>query len=117
MVRALNYADESGLVHRDVKPENILIEGDGRTRLTDCGLVLDTTSGPGSLSRIILGTPTYMAPEQASSGTVDARSDVYGLGAVLYHMLLGGPPFKGELPVAILARSLHGAGMCMVSSR
>lgn len=97
---ALRYAfDKAQLIHRDIKPENILIDRDGVVKLCDLGLAKIIT-GPESLkltrSGMTLGTPFYLSPEQAEGRDLDARSDIYGLGATLYHMLTGHAPFGDE---------------------
>ncbi len=105
---ALQYSHTLGLVHRDIKPENILLEG-GRTIVTDFGIARAIDSvGNDKLTQtgLSLGTPAYMSPEQASAGSVDARSDIYSLGCVLYEMLAGSPPFGGENARAIIARKM-----------
>jgi hypothetical protein len=107
VARALAYAHDAGLVHRDIKPENILLGPDGRARVADFGLVQETLAGSLSLSQHVLGTPAYLAPEQALGGEVDARADVYATGAVLYTMLCGQPPYSGEIPSAVIGRLLH----------
>lgn len=104
---ALTHAHRQGIVHRDIKPENILLSG-GRAVLADFGIARAVTlSGTSSLSStgLVIGTPAYMSPEQsAGSERLDARSDLYSLGVVLYEMLAGQPPFTGATPQAISAR-------------
>ncbi|MGK5632786.1 protein kinase domain-containing protein, partial [Streptomyces sp. URMC 123] len=106
VLAALGAAHLAGLVHRDMKPENVLIGDDGRVKVADFGLAraVDTTTaatGP------LLGTASYLAPEQIAHGTADARVDVYACGILLYEMLTGGKPHTGENPARILYRHLH----------
>jgi serine/threonine-protein kinase len=107
---ALDYAHHEGVVHRDIKPENILLTADGQALVADFGIARALTSSTDtSLTEtgLAVGTPQYMSPEQAAGErTVDARSDVYALGVVLYEMLAGEPPFTGPNMHAIIARAL-----------
>ncbi len=101
--RALAAAHAQGLVHRDVKPSNILLDGTvERAMLTDFGLARAVDDSSITRTGIIAGTPQYMSPEQACSGSVDARSDLFSLGSVLYAMCTGRPPFRADNSYAIL---------------
>ena len=114
VARAVGHAHRSGFVHRDLKPGNILLDGDAADApelrepyVTDFGLVKRV--GPGSedgptRTEGIVGTLEYMAPEQAKGGRIDARTDVYGMGAVLYALLVGRPPFRAESPMETLVQ-------------
>jgi serine/threonine protein kinase/Tol biopolymer transport system component len=107
---ALDYAHRHGVIHRDIKPENILLH-DGRALVADFGIALAVSRSDGGTrmteTGMSLGTPHYMSPEQAmGEKTLTARSDVYALGAVLYEMLVGEPPFAGPTAQAIIARVL-----------
>jgi serine/threonine-protein kinase len=110
VARALHHAHQSGIIHRDVKPENILLEGD-HALLADFGIAR-AFSEPDAERRLTqtgltLGTPVYMSPEQAvAERALDGRSDVYSLGCVLYEMLAGQPPFVGPTAAAIIARQM-----------
>ena len=110
VARALDYAHSHGVVHRDVKPENVMLTG-GQAVLADFGIAR-LTDAPGERriteSGISVGTLAYMSPEQTLGESVDGRSDVYALGCVLYEMLAGQPPFAGPTPQAVLARRLQG---------
>jgi serine/threonine protein kinase len=103
---AIDHAHRHGIMHRDIKPENILVTGGGCV-VADFGLAraIEAAGDSFSSSGLVLGTPAYMSPEQASaSGDVDARTDIYALGCVLYEMLTGEPPFTGASPQTVLAR-------------
>jgi serine/threonine protein kinase/Flp pilus assembly protein TadD len=98
LARTLHYAHEHGIVHRDIKPGNILVDQNGEPHLTDFGLArLVEAESTVTATREVLGTPSYMAPEQATGETtkISKATDVYGLGAVLYQLLTGHPPFAG----------------------
>ena len=97
---ALEYAHDRGIVHCDIKPENLLLDAQGRVKIADFGIARLVEQGSHSAEREVAGTPGYMAPEQrASPGRVDRRADLYSLGAVLYEMLTGEPPSEPlELP-------------------
>ncbi len=99
---ALELAHNEGLIHRDIKPHNILLAKDGSIKVSDFGLAcaMDHQSGL-TLSGQVMGTPLYMSPEQAETKAVDGRSDIYSLGITLYHMMRGKPPFSGQTPIAI----------------
>ncbi len=102
VVEALSHAHQRGIIHRDLKPSNILLDRGGKPHLTDFGLAKrstgDSTLSPAGAARVLIGTPAYMPPEQArgDSSSVDARSDVYTAGVVLYEMLTGSVPFRGR---------------------
>ena len=99
---ALSTAHEKGLVHRDIKPGNIMLTPSGETKVMDFGIAR-ATAGADTLTQTaaVLGTAAYLSPEQAQGKPVDARSDIYAVGCVLYEMLTAHPPFEGDSPVAI----------------
>jgi serine/threonine protein kinase len=117
---AVATAHDRGIIHRDLKPENVMLVGDPaspqgeRVKLLDFGIAKHVGLDGDDANRItvmgsIVGTPTYMAPEQGQGNPVDARSDVYACGAVLYHLVTGRPPFEDECPIQTLYRHVHEA--------
>ncbi len=108
---ALAYAHARGIVHRDVKPDNIMIMGDDHVKVTDFGIarVLRPGSILSTAPGVSIGTPLYMAPEQIEGTTVDGRSDIYSLGVVLHHMIAGHPPFGGDTLLTIAFKHVHEA--------
>jgi len=91
-----------GIIHRDVKPANIIVTASGASMLSDFGFAREFGGGDISSSTAVLGTPFYMSPEQWEGGALDGRSDVYSLGVTLYHAVTGKPPFTGETALAVL---------------
>lgn len=106
---ALQAAHDSGLVHRDVKPGNVMIDRDGRVKVVDFGIARAAADDTLTQTGLVLGTASYLSPEQAQGFPVDARSDVYSLGCVLYQMLTGRPPFEGDTPVSIAFKHVNEA--------
>ena len=100
ILSGLSAAHRNGIVHRDVKPENVLLAEDGRIKIGDFGLARATTANTAT-GQQLLGTIAYLAPELVTRGTADARSDIYALGIMLYEMLVGEQPYKGEQPMQI----------------
>ena len=105
--RALSFAHGRDIVHRDIKPENVWLTAERNAKLGDFGIALSLgrtrLTAPGGQT----GTPAYMAPEQASGGDVDARSDLYAFGALLYELVAGRPPFVGDDPNAIMYQHIN----------
>ena len=107
---ALSYAHRHGVVHRDVKPGNVLLTADGLVKVTDFGIARAVNTEEGLTQQgSVMGTATYFSPEQAEGATVDSRSDVYSLGIVFYEMLTGRPPFTGDSPVAVASKHVRDA--------
>jgi serine/threonine-protein kinase len=108
IARGLSFAHQQGLVHRDVKPQNVLLNGDGAAKVTDFGIArsLDVQHGM-TQTGTVLGTSDYIAPEQAQGQRVDEHTDVYSLGVVLYELLTARVPFPGENFVAVAMRHIN----------
>jgi serine/threonine-protein kinase len=109
VARALGHASKHQLIHRDIKPDNILVTGAGVAKLADLGLAKSTASDVTQMTKtgMAVGTPHYISPEQARGETdVDIRTDIYSLGVTLYHMLVGAPPFDGSTVAVIITKTL-----------
>jgi len=105
---ALARSAQQGIVHRDIKPENLLVTRAGEVKVADFGLARVLASDVElTQDGMTLGTPLYMSPEQGQGSTVDARSDLYSLGATVYHLLVGHPPFTGPTPVSVVMAHIH----------
>jgi serine/threonine-protein kinase len=107
IVAALEAAHVRGVIHRDLKPSNIFLTSDGQIKIADFGaaLVQDVTRGLGGVEdSVVLGTPAYMAPEQAQAQPTDDRADIYSLGCILFRMLSGAPPFRGSAVAEVLLK-------------
>jgi len=105
--RALEHAHSLGIIHRDLKPANVWLTGDGTTKLGDFGLAIATDRSRLTAAGMIVGTAAYMPPEQALGKPLDARSDLYSLGAMLYEMVTGQPPFIGKDPLVVIAQHVN----------
>ncbi len=117
--QAIGAAGEIGLIHRDVKPENILLTRKGRVKVADFGLCRDQDGQALHLTQsgVTMGTPLYMSPEQAQGHAVDHRSDLYSLGVTFYHMLSGVPPFRAETALALALKQVRETPRSMLVHR
>ncbi|HTP10975.1 MAG TPA: serine/threonine-protein kinase, partial [Anaerolineae bacterium] len=104
---ALKYAHERGMVHRDVKPANVMITLEGQVILTDFGIAKIVSASNLTASGAMVGTPSYMAPEQGMGQPGDERSDIYSLGVMLYQLVLGRLPFDADTPLAVVLKHIN----------
>ena len=111
IAKALEHAHSKGIVHRDIKPHNIMILKDGSIKVADFGIARVGTASS-TLTREALGSVHYISPEQARGSVVDNRSDLYSLGVVMYEMLTGRTPYDGETPVAVAIQHINGGAHC-----
>jgi eukaryotic-like serine/threonine-protein kinase len=107
MARALAFAHGRGLIHRDVKPQNVLLNADGQAKMTDFGIARSIDVQGVTITGTVLGTSEYIAPEQARGQRVDAQTDVYSLGVVLFELLVGGVPYEGETFVTVALKHVN----------
>ena len=105
--KALEHAHSRGIVHRDIKPHNVMVLKNGSVKVTDFGIAR-VMSKSNTLTKEALGSVHYISPEQAKGGRVDSRSDIYSLGVVMYEMITGRPPYDGESPVAVAIQHING---------
>ncbi len=108
--KALEHAHSRGIVHRDIKPHNIMVLKNGSVKVTDFGIARMMSKG-NTLTKEALGSVHYISPEQAKGGRVDDRSDIYSLGTVMYEMIAGRPPYDGESPVAVAIQHINGGAV------
>ena len=109
VAQGLAYAHEHNIVHRDVKPSNIMVVRDGHVKITDFGIARMESAGVRTQTGMVLGSPKYMSPEQVMGKPIDQRSDIFSLGVMLYEMLTGQAPFSGENINAIMYQTLNAA--------
>ena len=107
ILSALQHAHQNGIIHRDIKPQNILVNADGHVKVADFGIARMADSSTLTRGDSVMGSVHYFSPEQASGQAADARSDIYSCGVVLYEMLTGRVPFDGDSPVAVAMQHLH----------
>ena len=107
IAKALEHAHSRGIVHRDIKPHNVMVLKNGSVKVTDFGIAR-VMSQSNTLTKEALGSVHYISPEQAKGGRVDNRSDIYSLGVVMYEMMSGRPPYDGESPVAVAIKHING---------
>ena len=107
IAKALEHAHSRGLVHRDIKPHNVMVLKNGSVKVADFGIAQVMTQGD-TLTKEALGSVHYISPEQAKGGRVDHRSDLYSLGVVMYEMIAGRPPFDGDTPVSVAIQHING---------
>ena len=114
IAKALEHAHSRGIVHRDIKPHNVMVLKNGSVKVTDFGIARMMSKG-NTLTKEALGSVHYISPEQAKGGRVDNRSDIYSLGVVMYEMMSGRPPYDGDSPVAVAIQHING-GAAMPST-
>ncbi len=107
IVRALGHAHGRGIIHRDIKPQNIMVLRDGSVKVADFGIARIVSAAQNTLTREALGSVHYISPEQARGGRIDARADIYSAGVVLYEMLTGRLPFDGDTPVSVALQHIN----------
>ncbi|MEG2454621.1 MAG: Stk1 family PASTA domain-containing Ser/Thr kinase [Oscillospiraceae bacterium] len=107
IMRALSHAHSRGIIHRDIKPHNIMVLRDGSVKVADFGIARLTSAAQNTLTQEALGSVHYISPEQARGSHVDARSDIYSAGVVLYEMITGRLPFEGESPVSVAIQHIN----------
>lgn len=110
IAKALEHAHSRGIVHRDIKPHNIMVLKNGSVKVTDFGIARMMSKG-NTLTKEALGSVHYISPEQAKGGRVDSRSDIYSLGVVMYEMMSGRPPYDGESPVTVAIQHINGGAV------
>ncbi len=108
LARALAYAHLTGILHRDIKPENVMVRPDGVVKLMDFGIARFLDESHVTMTGALVGSPAFMSPEQATEGTLDARSDIFSLGTLLFHLVTGHLPFSGSNPSVILRNVIEG---------
>ena len=110
IAKALDHAHSRGIVHRDIKPHNVMVLKNGSVKVTDFGIARMMSKG-NTLTKEALGSVHYISPEQAKGGRVDSRSDIYSLGVVMYEMMAGRPPYDGDSPVAVAIQHINGGAV------
>jgi serine/threonine-protein kinase len=106
LAQALSYAHKKGIIHRDLKPDNVLFDSNGDPFISDFGVAKFAEAASNLTGSGIIGTPAYMSPEQAQGERVDSRSDIYGLGVIVYHMLSGRQPYHADTPMGVVVKHI-----------